>query len=125
MRTIEDVKTQVAALTAEEQQLLKDCILYGSWGDAEFTFYTSQDSEEMESVSMDGYCTNDAKDGGHFQGRQISALFRNIYQKMCRGQKHTIGYVLSHCRDWWDDGSGDMLFIRGDWSAAFEQWARE
>ena len=122
--TIEQVKGMVAILTSEEQQALKDAIIYGGWGDAEYEFFKAPDSNETETVYMYGYCTNDAKQGGHFEGRKMSALFRNIYRKMCKDERHQIGYVLSHCNDWWGDGSGDMLFIREGWDATFEEWSK-
>ena len=123
--TVNQVREQISVLTADEQQVLKDAIRYGGWGDAEYEFFKAPDSDEIETVYMMGYCTNDAKKGGHFEGRKMSALFRNIYRKMCKDEHHQIGYVLSHCRDWWGDGSGDMLFIRDGWDSAFEEWAKE
>lgn len=35
------------------------------------------------------------------------------------------GNFLSHCNDWWDDGTGDMLFIRIGYYQEFEEWAKE
>ena len=34
--TIQQVEEIVSVLTAEQQQLLKDTIRYGSWGDADY-----------------------------------------------------------------------------------------
>lgn len=120
--TIEQVKEIVSVLTTEQQQVLKDAIIYGSWGDADYEFL--DEDGEVETCSMWGYCTNDAKMGGHFSGRKVSGLFRSIYSKLCP-RYHEIGRYLSHCSDWWDDGSGDMLFIRSGYYEAFEEWARE
>jgi hypothetical protein len=119
--TIEQVKEIVSVLTAEQQQVLKDAIIYGSWGDADYEFL--DEDGEVETVSMFGYCTNDAKMGGHFSGRKVSGLFRSIYSKLCP-RYHKIGRYVSHCTDWWGDGSGDMLFIRSGYYEAFEEWAR-
>ena len=126
MITIEDVKRQVSVLNADEQQVLKDTLLHGCWGDSEFEFLCDdrKDCHLIETVSMMGYCTNEAHKGGHYKGRVLSNLFRSIYRKMCPLDGHQLGYVLSHCNDWWGDGSGDMLFIRHDWHEAFEQWAK-
>ena len=121
--TIEDVRNLVSVLTDEQQQVLKDAINYGSWGDADYEFI-KEDGSETETVGMYGYCTNDAKNAGHFEGRKISGLFRSIYNKMCPEHHHQIGKVISHCSDWWGDGSGDMLFIRYTWVDAFEEWAK-
>ena len=123
--TIDDVKEQVKDLTADEQQLLKDAINEGCWGDADYDFLKAPNTTETETVGMMGYCTNDAHKAGHFEGRKISSMFRSIYRKMCPECKNQIGYVISHCNDWWGDGSGDMLFIRYGWDEAFELWARE
>lgn len=122
-RTIQDVETIISILTDDEQQLLKDTIKFGSWGDADYTFL--DDNGNLETVMMWGYCTNDARDGGHFSGRIVSQMFRSIYKKMCPKNYNQIGHIISHCRDWWDDGSGDMLFIRSEYVDAFEAWARQ
>ena len=120
-RTIQDVETIVSILTDDEQQLLKDTIKFGSWGDADYMFL--DDNGNLETVMMWGYCTNDARDGGHFSGRIVSQMFRSIYKKMCPENYHQIGHVISHCCDWWGDGSGDMLFIRSEYVDAFDAWA--
>lgn len=123
---IEDVEKAVSTLTADEKQVLKDTIRFGEWGDGEYEFLNAPDAignGNIETVSMTGFCTNAAKKAGHFEGRKISAMFRSIYKKMCL-KDSKIGHFLSHCRDWWGDGSGDMLFIRDGWDKAFIEWAR-
>lgn len=45
--TINQVQEIVSALTADEQQLLKDTINYGSWGDSDWEFLNDR-----------GYCKN-------------------------------------------------------------------
>ena len=110
--SVEQVKEVVAVLTDEERQLLKDTINYGCWGDGEERFLKSPNvMGDYEEVGMMGYCTNDAVSGGHFKGRVIATMFRSIYNKLCQ-DKGRIGHIISHCSDWWGDGSGDMLFIR-------------
>lgn len=121
--TIEQVKKIVSVLTVEQQQVLKDAIIHGSWGDSDYEFL--DEKGDVETDSMYGYCTNDAKMGGHFSGRKVSGLFRSIYNKLCAHDNHQIGRYLSHCSDWWGDGSGDMLFIRSGYYETFEEWARE
>ncbi len=116
----QQVKEIVSVLTTEEQQLLKDTIIYGGWGDSETNFL--DENNNIVEDSMFGYCTNDAKNGGHFSGRKISAMFRSMYKKLC---PTSVGRYISHCSDWWGDGNGDMLFIRHDYVDAFEKWARE
>lgn len=119
--SIENVVLVVSALTDEQQQLLKDTINYGAWGDGDFNFLNADGSWTTDT--MYGYCTNDAKRAGHFSGRKVSAMFRSIYKKLCNTDG--IGMVISHCTDWWGDGSGDMLFIRGSFVDAFEEWAKQ
>lgn len=46
-----------------------------------------------------------------------------MYSKLCTKNQNQIGRYVSHCHDWWGDGSGDMLFIRNEYSLAFEEWA--
>ncbi len=113
----------VSILTEDEQQLLKDTIIYGSWGDSDSEFLN--ENGEIVTESMYGYCTNDAKRGGHFTGRKVSAMFKSIYKKLCPEHNNMIGSFLSHCNDWWGDGSGDMLFIKYGYYNAFEEWARK
>ena len=123
MKTIEDVLNVVSVLTDEQKQVLKDCINKGGWGDGDVEFLDGEGN--VETVGMYGYCTNDAKKAGHFEGRKVSGLFRGIYSRLCsKEHHHEIGRVISHCSDWWGDGSGDMLFIREEYVDAFEEWAR-
>ena len=51
-------------------------------------------------------------------------MFRAIYRRLCPAKRNMVGRFVSHCRDWWGDGSGDMLFIRASHRKAFEEWAR-
>lgn len=119
--TINQVKEIVSVLTKDEQQLLKDTIRYGGWGDSDMEFL--DENGKIETVSMYGYCTNDAYKAGHFKGRIVSSMFRSIYKKMCPANRNQIGRYISHCNDWWGDGSGDMLFIRTGYYQIFEEWA--
>ncbi len=121
--TIKDVENIVSVLTDDQKQLLKDTINHGAWGDSESEFL--DENGNVEIVWMFGYCTNDAKKAGNFSGRKVSAMFRAIYSKMCPAHKNQIGRYISHCRDWWGDGTGDMLFIRTGYYSAFEKWASQ
>lgn len=76
--TIKQVQEIVSVLTEEQQQLLKDTINYGAWGDADMEFL--DENGNVEIVGMCGYCTNDAKEAGHFSGRKVAAMFRSIYK---------------------------------------------
>ena len=121
METIEIIKIIESQLTTDEQQLLKDTINYGSRGDCDMEF--RNEVGEVETAYAWGYCTNDAKDAGHFSGRKVASMFKSIYKKLCP-DNHT-GRFLSQCNDWWGDGSGDMLFIRGVAYKVVEEWAKQ
>lgn len=57
--TVETIREIVKALTADEQQLLKDTFLYGGWGDTDIEFLDEEG--KVETVGAWGYCTNDAR----------------------------------------------------------------
>lgn len=121
--TIQQIEEIVSILTADEQQLLKDTIEYGYYGDASAGFV----DDKLGDVTLEDckvYITNDAKRGGHFSGRQVSAMFRSIYKKLCSAHGNQAGVYVSHCTDCWGDGSGDMLFIRSGYERLFEEWAK-
>ena len=120
MKNIEEI---TASLTQDEKTVLKDTLIHGEWGDCDYDFLYGSGNIE-ETVQAIGFCTNDAKDGCHFSGKQVSALFRSIYKKMCPAFKNTLGQYLSHAHDWWGDGSGDMLFIREDMYEKWMEWAK-
>lgn len=120
--SIENIRTIVSVLTAEERQLLKDTFLYGGWGDTDYEFLDERG--KTETVGAWGYCTNDAREGKHFAGRVVATMFRSIYAKLCPANHNQRGAQLSHCNDWWGDGSGDMLFIRSSWNKAWLEWAK-
>ena len=131
MRTFESIIEEInGVLTTEQIQLIKDTINYGSWGDTEIGF--NDGNGGCETAYAYGYCTNDAKRAGHFSGRQISAMFRSIYNKLGMNQYKGEGQndVFCHISDWWGDGSGDMFFIRchGEnderLDDMFDKWAR-
>lgn len=115
-----NVNELLQQLTDEQKQLLKDTINYGAWGSCSMEFLNAQG--ETETVDAYGYCTNDAKRGGHFAGRKISAMFRSIYSKLCPNEG--CGAWMTQIHDWWGDGTGDMLFIRMNLQEEFETWAR-
>lgn len=121
MNVSEVISTIVSQLTADEQQLLKDTINYGFWGDCDMEF--RNEAGELETVSAWGYCTNDAKNAGNFSGRKVATMFKSIYKKLCP-DNHT-GRFLSQCNDWWGDGSGDMLFLRSELHDVLEEWAKQ
>lgn len=78
--TIETIREIVKVLTADEQQLLKDTIKHGYWGDASAAF-VDEELGDIITIAAEIYITNDAKKGGHFSGRRVSAMFRSILQE--------------------------------------------
>ena len=119
--TIHQIEQVVSVLTASEKQLLKDTINHGAWGDSAWEFL--DENNNVETAAMYGYCTNDAHLAGHFKGRIVASMFKSIYKKLCPACNNQVGRFISHCNDWWGDGSGDMLFIREGYHSAFEEWA--
>lgn len=119
---IQQIQEIVSVLSNDEQQLLKDTFNKGFWGSCDYEFL--KEDGTIETVYAYGYCTNDAQEAGNFKGRIVSSMFRSIYKKLCAGEGNRIGRQLSHCNDWWGDGSGDMLFIRSSHYEAFEEWAK-
>ena len=120
--TIQQIEVVVSVLTPEEKQLLKDTITSGFWGDTYQVFLDKQGN--IETVDCYGYRTNGASRAGNFKGHIVFSMFRSIYKKLCPKYRNQIGHVLSHCRDWWRDGRGSLLFIRREYCDAFEDWAR-
>lgn len=122
--TVETIREIVKVLTADEQQLLKDTIKHGYWGDASAGF-VDEKLGDIILANAEIYTTNDAKKGGHFSGRRVSAMFRSIYKKMCSAHGNRAGIHLSHCNNWWGNGSGNVLMLRSDEGSAWREWAKE
>lgn len=121
MKTFQDL---LNLLTDEQKQLLADTINKGYWGDCEMEFVN--EDGEVVTVYCDGFCTNDAKNAGHFSGRKVSAMFRSMYRKIetIHNPGSGIGEITCHCNDWWGDGSGDMMFIRDPYCDEAREWAK-
>jgi len=97
------ITEKLATIFTEKQiQVLKDAWRYGAWGDAEVNF------GEIDKDDWGlGACTNDAKNGGHFTGRQISGIMSGISKKI----DATGTNMVASFPDWWGDGTGDMVFF--------------
>jgi hypothetical protein len=110
--------------TPQQLQAIKDAIIYGAWGDTSQEFY-GKDSQLSETHYAWGFCTNDIYKGGHFKNRRsISGIMSGISKKI---KTEKLNFI-SHCSDWWGDGTGDMMFIAMDVVNAkieeLEEWAR-
>ena len=128
MKTIDDVEIVVLCLTQDEKRLLKDAIIEGWWGDAEYKFLklgSNPSRNDTETVACYAYHTCLAVNAGNYKGWVVTSLFSRIYEILCPCSYHKVGEVVSHCPDWWGVGTGDMLFIRRDWCMAFHEWARD
>ena len=96
------ITEKLATIFTEKQiQILKDAWRYGAWGDAEVNFGKDEDEWGL------GACTNDAKNGGHFAGRQISGIMSGISKKI----DSTSTDMVANFPDWWGDGTGGMVFF--------------
>ena len=115
-------KETISVLTDEQKQLLADTIVYGSWGSTEMEFANETNDDYVTDVAY-GYITNDAKQGGHFSGRKVSAMFRAIYRKL--ETMKGAGQITAHYNNWWGDGSGDVMFIRKTHDDDAWKWAEE
>lgn len=107
-------------LNDEQKQLLADTIKCGFWGSCEYEF-ADHDATGYVTDMCSVFITNDAKKGGHYNGRKISAMFRAIYKKV--ETMPNAGTIIANCRDWWGNKSGDVLFIRAPYDTYFKVWA--
>ena len=120
METI-NVNKLLDKLSDKQKQLLKDTIINGFWGTCDSEFINEEGTIIVSNCN--GYVLNSAKEAGHFNGRQVSAMLRSIYSKLCSNRG--MGNFLSHISNYWGTGSGDALFIKKDYVIDFERWARE
>ena len=120
METI-NVNKLLDKLSDKQKQLLKDTIINGFWGTCDSEFINEEGTIIVSN--RNGYVVNTAKEAGHYNGRQVSAMFRSIYSKLCSNRG--MGNFLSHISNYWGTGSGDALFIKKDYVIDFERWARE
>ena len=133
MITFETILSELnEKLTVDQIQLIKDTINKGGWGDCTMEF---EENGKVITTYCYIYCTNDAKNAGHFTGRKVSAMFRFIYKRLGIAQNNGWGQndVFGHVTDWWGDGSGDVFYIRAYEDDTltgvclyeqFEEWAR-
>ena len=115
-KTVENFRT----LPIELQLLLKETFKQGEWGDTTMNFYIDGKKEEVGAY---GFCTNDVTIPS-FSGRKKSAAYKKIYTLLdC--DNNGIGQFVTHESDFWNDGSGDMLFIKDDDYTDVMKWAQK
>ena len=116
MKTLEQI---LANLSDEQKQLLADTINFGSWGDSEVRFADGDDYGY-------GYVTDDAHKGNHFVRRELSRRFQYLFKALhLEGSRYAkMNTEMAWFYDWWNDGSGSILFIRTGLYEDFETWAR-
>lgn len=102
-------------LTADAIQLIKDIVLNGYWGTADFWF-------SGETKVGGGYIINDAAKGGHFSGKKISGIMSGIAKVI----KDSSCKFMGHEPDWWGDGRDDVLAFARDFASYEElvEWAK-
>ena len=86
--------------TDKQIQAMKDAWNFGAWGDAEVNF------QGVDEFGL-GACTNDIKNGNHFNGRQIAGIMSGISKRINKSKTNLVACF----HDWWGDGSGDMIFF--------------
>lgn len=118
MKTLNEI---LANLNEEQKQLLADTINHGGWGDAEVEFNNN------EIAYGDGYITDEAYRGNHFERKSLSNRFRSLFKALgLEGNKYgKRSDEMKWMYDWWGDGTGSILFIREELSPEFEKWAKE
>ncbi len=112
------MKTELLTSIFTEEQLkaIKLIITNGFWGDCDIEFGSGENTEVKYAC---GYYTNMGKDKS-FSGF-MSGVSKTIKKS---GTK-----ALTMCNDWWQDGSGDMMFFNMELLECnyneLEKWASE
>ena len=100
------MKTELFNVFTDKQiQVIKDCIRYGLWGDAD-VYFDEEESEDNYSCEW-GYCTDEIVKGKHFKGKEISGICSGIAKAIKENKLNWILYVA----DYWGDGGSGMIFF--------------
>lgn len=110
MTNIEKINKELIFLNEKQIEVIKTIVRTGFWGDCDMEF-----GNNNECFSAYGYTTNLGL------SKQYSGLMSGIVKKI----KESGSKAITHCHDWWNDGSGDMLFINTQLldPDAIEDWA--
>ena len=116
MRTAAQI---ISSLNEGQRQLLADTINHGGWGNCDTYF-------KGEYAYAYGYITDQAHLGGHFERRPLSNRFRSLFKALgLNGDKKSKDSAeMQWIYDWWEDGTGSVLFIRDCLVRDFEDWAK-
>lgn len=110
--TTQTVKIEEAFSMFNENQIeaIKLIVRKGFWGDCDMTF------DDEKTYHAYGYFTNMGK------GKQYSGTMSGISKTL----KASNTNLISMCSDWWQDGSGDMMFFNMELidSIELENWAK-
>ncbi len=94
------MKTEHFNIFTEKQiETIKEIIIKGFWGDADIEF----GENEKTNYGL-GYFTNMGK------GKAFSGFMSGIAKTIDSSNTEAI----KMCSDWWQDGSGDMMFFNAD-----------
>jgi hypothetical protein len=112
MTTQLTVKIEEAFSIFNEKQIeaIKLIVREGFWGDCE------QEFADKKTYYAHGYYTNMSK------GKQFSGLMSGVSKTL----KTSGTNLISMCSDWWQDGSGDMMFLNMDLidETELKNWAK-
>ncbi len=100
--------------TDKQIEAIKLIIIKGGWGDCDLEFGINKHCNDAY-----GYSTNINK------GKEFSGILSGISKTI----KSTGTNAIKMCPDWWNDGSGDMMFFNLDLleceAGDLKKWASE
>lgn len=111
MRTVTEIKKGFEIFNEKQIEAIKLIVRKGFWGDCD------QEFPDKKTYYAHGYFTNMNK------GKEFSGLMSGISKTL----KSSGTNLISMCSDWWQDGSGDMMFFNMEIidDEALQQWANE
>lgn len=100
-----------AMFNEKQIEAIKLIIRNGFWGDCD------QDFADKKTYYAHGYSTNMNK------GKEWSGILSGISKTL----KSSGTNLISMCSDWWQDGSGDMMFFNMELidEKELENWAQQ
>jgi len=89
-----------SCFTDKQKIVITNVLETGFWGDCDMSFGSKEKADYAH-----GFFTNETN--CEFKGKQLSGIFSGI-AKVLKETKSEYFLMIS---DWWQDGSGDMLFV--------------